>query len=59
MKTYQQYLLEGAFSNPMENVESYIIGLKNRLILMRPDEVELHRERLAELKQVLDRVLST
>lgn len=56
MITFKQYK-ENAFQNPAADIDQYIIGLKNRLILLKPEEVEIHREKLLALKETLNRIL--
>lgn len=37
------------FGNPRNDIERYITGLRNRLTLMRPEEIEQLRPKLIEL----------
>jgi hypothetical protein len=56
MKSYQQFK-ENALQNPIGDIQKYITGLKNRLILIRPEEVDLIKDQLADLRHILDEVL--
>ncbi len=55
---FKKWLGEQINPNPADDVDQYITGLKNRLMLLRPEEIPERRENLMELKQLLDRLLS-
>lgn len=56
VKDFNEFL-ENLAWNPANDVTKYIEGLTNRLILLEPEEVEEHRERLTRLHEVIDRKL--
>jgi hypothetical protein len=58
MKTFNQYLTENTwFGNPNDDVSKYVTGLKNRLSLLRPEEIDNIRKDLEELDDIIQNVL--
>lgn len=57
-KDFKEYVNENSgLANPAGDVRKYIIGLTNRLSLLRPEEIEEHRIQLARLQEVIGRKL--
>jgi hypothetical protein len=56
-KTWEEYLSENGLNRPLEDLERYITGITNRIMLMQPEEVESWRHKLTELRILIDRKL--
>jgi len=56
MKNFKQWQ-ENLGKNPNNDVDQYITGLTNRLMLLYPEEIAQRKEKLVFLKELLDRIL--
>ena len=56
-KTWEEYLAENGLNRPMDDIQRYITGIENRIMLMQPEEVESWRHQLTELRNLIDRKL--
>ena len=56
-KTWEEYLAENGLNRPLDDLERYITGIKNRIMLMQPEEVNSWRHQLTELRILIDRKL--
>jgi len=57
VKTWSEY--KENLGNPISDVDKYINGLSNKIILMQPDEVEFFRHKLTELHNLIERKLDS
>jgi len=58
MKKFNEFLKESTwFSNPNTDVDKYVRGLITRLSLLRPEEIDVIKNDLEELKQLINNVL--
>lgn len=57
MQNFETYLENTFFNNPANDIDQYITGLYNRLALLPPDQLEMRKEKLVELKNLIDYTL--
>jgi len=57
-KTWKEFINENDMNRPLEDMNRYIVGLTNRLMLMQSEEVESWRHQLTELRNLIERVLN-
>lgn len=57
MRKFNEFLEATWLSNPNDDVKQYVTGLKNRLALLRPEEIDVIKHDLEELKDLIHNVL--
>lgn len=61
MNSFKQWksLIETATwaNNPADDIDQYLTGLSNRLMLLRPEELVSRKEKLIELRELINDIL--